>query len=275
MIPSPIVALFRPIVATTDLPPVGTSRESGTFDFKERQDPADQRELAKDVAAFANALGGVLLVGAVEDRKRATLGVYKPMADLKDAETLRKAYELAVTQRCVPQPVIEAVRIETTSGVHPPGHVVAVNVYAASMGPIGVRWDGMESFAFPLRTATQTHWMTPTELAMLMVPQIRRIAILLDSIPLDQRENVQFIFQTPYQYENDVLSGTLVGIDQTLTTVTMKIPIGILGPESVRIAIPIDRVNSVWRRGEASWSVDVGGYLNRQHGNYHFSTVPS
>ena len=130
------MALFKPILVSPDLPAVGASRESGTFDFKAEQDPANQRELAKDVAAFANGLGGVVLVGAVEDKKRGTLSAYKPMARLEDAEALRKAYELAVTQRCVPKPVVDVVRIETVRPDHPAGHVVAVNVYPSQMAPI-------------------------------------------------------------------------------------------------------------------------------------------
>lgn len=63
-----------------------TSRESGTFDFKEAPDPPHARELAKDVAAFANALGAVIIVGTVEDKKHGTLGRYRPSARVEAAE---------------------------------------------------------------------------------------------------------------------------------------------------------------------------------------------
>jgi hypothetical protein len=247
------VALFRVITTPADLPPKGTGRENGTFDFKGKSevDPDDQRELAKDVAAFANALGGVLLVGAEEDKKTHTLGQYNPMK-LAAAETLKVAYELAVAQRCHPQPVFDVVRIE----VGPPlvGHVVAVNVYPIPLGPVGVRWDTDKkgpSFAFPLRTASQTHYMTPTELAMLMVPEIRRVAILLDSIPLDQRADVMLLARSVAP-DVDPRTVTLEGVDRELTT-------AFFSRSGEKIRLPLDRIQSVWRRDDRPWCVAVDG----------------
>lgn len=248
------MALFKPVLTPADLPPTGTSRETGTFDFKGRQEPSEQRELAKDVAALANATGGVVLVGAQEDKNHRTLGIYTPIKTVQEAEALTTAYELAVTQRCVPQPVIEVVRIDTIPGVHPPGYVVAVNVYAAPLGPIGVRWDGAEAFGFPLRTATQTHWMTPTELSMLMVPEIRRAMILLDEIPPAERQSVRLFhnrLQGPPGIE--VLLGD---VDRTTLTVSRFV-----GPSRGRVTstLPIDRVTSVWRDGTDGWSIALNG----------------
>ena len=71
--------MFTPISVTTDLPPISSSRESDVIDFKGRYSGRDRTEMAKDVAAFANAFGGVILVGAYEDTKTGTLTFYKPM----------------------------------------------------------------------------------------------------------------------------------------------------------------------------------------------------
>ena len=73
------VALFRPVATTADLPALSAGRESGTYDFKGSVDLAKKRELAKDVAAFANATGGVILIGAEEDKDAGTLRRYAPM----------------------------------------------------------------------------------------------------------------------------------------------------------------------------------------------------
>jgi hypothetical protein len=250
--------LHKPITVAIDLPPKGTSRESGTFDFKGEQDPDDQRELAKDVAAFANALGGTILVGAVEDRKRGTLGCYKPMPRLEEAEKLKRAYELAVTQRCVPQPTVEVVRIETDPAIHPPGHVVAVNVHAAANAPIGVRWDdtGSESFAFPLRTATQAHFMSPTEIPMLMVPQVRRFAVLLERIPQKERSAIDIQHSSP---DGAPLSttATFLGLDDDLTTAKFRPASGPIGLST----IPLDKITAIWRKDEGHWYISVDGFL--------------
>lgn len=248
------MALFRPIAAPTDLPAMGTGRESGTFDFKGEVDVANQRELAKDVAAFANALGGVILVGAYEDK--GTLGRYAPMAR-EDAEKVKTAYELAIGQRCHPQPVVDVVSIETADPL-PPGHVVAVNVYATPLGPVGVRWDSDKkgpSFAFPLRTTAQTHFMTPTELAMLMVPEVRRIATLLDQIPPSQRTGIQLCLREPSPGTYVV---TLVSVDPLSSTATFDAT----GPrtgETWRLDLPIDCISSVWRTNDGAWKLAITG----------------
>ncbi|HEY6476697.1 MAG TPA: ATP-binding protein [Polyangia bacterium] len=119
------MALFKPVVTSADLPLEGTSRESGTYDFKRTVDPAKKRELAKDVAAFANAMGGVVLVGADEDRDTGTLREYAPMPEAF-AESVKAAYDRAITEFCRPQPIIDAVRVKAP----PPasGYVVAINV---------------------------------------------------------------------------------------------------------------------------------------------------
>ena len=203
------------------------------------------------MAAFANATGGVILVGAQEDKKNRTLGIYTPIQTVPEAEALTKAYELAVTQRCIPQPVIEVARIDTIPGVHPAGYVVAVNVYAAPIGPIGVRWDGPEAFAFPLRTATQTHWMTPTELSMLMVPEVRRVMILSDSIPPEERDNLLIFHENKAESPVEVRLKT---VDLTTVTVHLYVP----GWESDS-ALPLDRVTSVWRVEAARWAIALEG----------------
>lgn len=210
------MALFRTITTTDDLPDIGAGRESGTFDFKGAANPADKRELAKDVAAFANALGGVVLVGAVEHEELGTLQKYSPMT-AAFAESLKAAYETAVAEFCRPQPVLEVLRIQARSS---PRYVVAANVHAIPLGPVGVRWnDDMKKTAwvFPLRTTTHTTFLTPTEIAMLMVPEIRRVAILLDSIPLDQRTGVILIANSRAGHADPRIV-TFAGIDRNLTT---------------------------------------------------------
>jgi predicted HTH transcriptional regulator len=59
---------YSRIGTANDLPPAGPlnnrSREKSDLDFKTFVEQAKSWENAKDVAAFANALGGVLLIGA-------------------------------------------------------------------------------------------------------------------------------------------------------------------------------------------------------------------
>jgi hypothetical protein len=258
------VALFKPIADPADLPPLGAGRESGTFDFKGSVDPAKKRELAKDVAAFANATGGVVLVGAVEDPETGRLREYAPMPEAF-AESVKAAYDLAVANLCRPQPVIDAVRVKAPSPFD--GFVVAVNVNPTPVGPVGVRWvddPKCPSWAFPLRTTTHTAYLTPTELAMLMVPEVRRVMILLDSIPPAEREDLQIFHNRqghPSAMQNtSPLPARLTKVDITTITVDRSVP----HRGRVESTLPIDRVTSVWRDGTDRWAfaLDGGIYID-------------
>jgi hypothetical protein len=65
-------AFWKRIESTSGLPQLGTD-ESECLDFKEKPWGANQSEtieLARDVAQFANQLGGSLIVGAEEESDR-------------------------------------------------------------------------------------------------------------------------------------------------------------------------------------------------------------
>jgi predicted HTH transcriptional regulator len=98
--------------------------EFKTFPRPGRRVPTiDSWEAAKDIAAFANALGGVILIGADEDKKRGMLGRYSPLTD-PEAKTARDAWGEAVETRCSPKPMVNLVNVPCGQGC-----VVAVNVW--------------------------------------------------------------------------------------------------------------------------------------------------
>jgi hypothetical protein len=244
------VAIFRPATRPTELPEKDTARESGTYDFKGSVDPTDARELAKDVAAFANAFGGVVLVGAVEDSATRTLLKYNPMKR-PFADKLTIAYEQAVRDRCDPPPIFDAVSIELPPALGT-GFVVAVNVRATALGPVGVREDKGESYAFPMRISTHTKNLKPTELAMLMVPEVRRVAIMLEAIPRGERDQVMLL-AADKAGEPDCRWVTMVGVDDDFTTLTVK--------TSKTLTLPLDRVATVWRRDASHWGILIAGRM--------------
>src|SRR5262245_57289339 len=95
------MASFKVFEQASDLPGAGTSREEFSLDAKVTYDPAKKFEMGKDVAAFANASGGALLIGAYEDS--AKLIHYRPLSSA-DAINIRQAFEEAVRDRCTPIP---------------------------------------------------------------------------------------------------------------------------------------------------------------------------
>lgn len=253
------MALFRPVATTADLPALGEGRESGTYDFKGSVDAGKKKELAKDVAAFANATGGVILVGAEEDRETGSIRKYAPM-DEGRAETVKAAYDSAVVDLCRPQPVIDAVRLKAPEPFD--GFVVAVNVNPTPLGPVGVRWNDdpkCPNWAFPLRTTTHTAYLSPTELAMLMVPEVRRVVILLDSIPSAQRESVS-IFHTRGTGTSPVVV-TIRNVDSTTVTVENFVK----GSGRAEMLLPVDRITSVWRLSADRWGIALNGGIETEY----------
>ncbi len=165
------MAAFISYDETTKLPEPG-ALETDTLDFKGKMDRRDEKpdypELAKDIAAFANAHGGVILVGAYEDKPNGRLGVIKGLASDADVKEVRDAYSKAATEFCSPSPVTDSKVIP-----HSSGKVIAVNVWPFPGQAVGVREEGYERWAFPWRSHIETKYLMPEQLPMLMIPELR------------------------------------------------------------------------------------------------------
>lgn len=246
------MALFQPITTGADLPAVGAQAERTTLDIKRDIDrPIDTFELAKDIAALANVTGGVILVGAAEDRRRGTVGIYFPLSDA-DAKAVRDAYSQAVRDRCSPVPVIDPEIIAKDAGF-----VVAVNVWPFPGQAIGVlREQEPRTYAFPIRVGVDTRWLHSEQLPMLMVPELRRIIILVDAIPVGAtvrvtgiRNNVTFEMLGSRPMENVV--ALRVRRDQANAAQRER-------PE---FNLPLDVIHSVWRDAADGWQIVIEGEI--------------
>jgi hypothetical protein len=175
---------FKPIVRSDELPLVGAKVESQTFDIKRTYETTKQFEAAKDVTAFANHLGGTLLIGAAE--KDGGLSRYLPIEE-KQANDIATLFEHAVKNRCRPLPLVDVKQIP-----HEGGFVVVVNVWPTLTAPIGVQIRGSKddgfgdtAWVFPIRVATQTSFITPENLPMYMNAKDRKSALLLSQIAMN------------------------------------------------------------------------------------------
>lgn len=171
--------MFSPIETEAHLPALGSARETHDLDLKAHGNPEAQFEMAKDVAAFANGVGGTLLVGGAEADGK--LSKYIPMVN-DEADTLANAYSRAIQSRCRPRPLANPKILKMDSGF-----VLAVNVWPFPGQAVGVRVKGDKTdgfgdatFVFPLRCARDTVFITPEQLPMLMLPDLRQTWILLD-----------------------------------------------------------------------------------------------
>lgn len=244
------------ITQTRQLPPLG-SPETAYLDFKRTYATGtplqyDSFELGKDVAALANALGGTILVGAQE--VASTLHVYLPRDDDEVKRTIR-AIEDAVRDRCSPSPVVSMEKIHYESGC-----ILAVNVSAFPSQPVGVwvRGDkedgyGDPTWTFPVRVGTQTKFFRPEQLAMLMLPELRRVAIALADI--EQNTEV-FLHTASRTVHNTPYPVTFLSSDPLANVLIIREFASNGGLADV--AVPLDGVRSVWR-ANARWHVALKG----------------
>jgi len=275
---------FARIASAADLPQQG-AHESPSLDFKgevstNSAGKHDMFEAAKDVAALASVYGGVLLIGACENRGTGELSAWKRMP-LVDAQQVVKTYELAVRDRCLPVPVIDVVIV-----AHPDGdHVVAVNVLPVLHQPVGVKvrgdatdgW-GAETYVFPARFSTHAIPLRPDQIAMLMNPEIRRVMILLESIPAAARTKVTFTWHTyTDQHLRPLMGSEMLEIQAIEPLTNSLLLIHRPGPYPslpFELRIPLDDVETAWEVRPDQWSVRVSGGLDMSNGPAKYTTRP-
>jgi hypothetical protein len=235
---------------TRALPPIGT-RESDTLEFKAHVDTAVLFELAKDVASFANASGGTLLVGACGG---SVLSSYKEL-DSDRVNVVARAYEEAVRDRCAPPPGLRTESLSTEQGfilavhVEPYPSPVAVKV----KGNVADGWGG-DSWVFFSRVASQNKDFRPEVLPML-TPETRRIAVLLRSIP--EGATIGLALRTRHEGgRDDQPNCTLDSLDETTNRVTFKV-----AGCAASLSIPLDRIRTAFASHDGRWYVDVDHFF--------------
>lgn len=244
------------------LPSKGMGFEHATLDLKVRVDLNKSVHLAKDVAAFANHLGGTLIIGAHEESGRVK--EYVPLAE-DEANKTQDAFSKAVAQRCSPRPIIEFDRYAEGAGF-----VLTVLVYPTLNSPVGVKakCDGNDggfrgdAFLFPVRSGSDSIFLLPEQLSMYMLPEVRRVAILLEPIPQNQ-----IVFVHEMQLINGVLvSGSPVDkyfqrLDVTANSLVLEDRTS--GRKTAEVTIPIDGVRSVWQ-SDGNIHIALRGSILRQ-----------
>lgn len=269
---------YRPITVAAQLPPTGPVAETLRFDMKMEiaqhvlaVGARDLSALATDVAAFANASGGVLLVGAREEPTGVLaeyVGVDHPTA-IRVAEAYQNALRL-----CSPRPVIDPQPLAAPGG----GYVVAVNCDAYAAPPVGVhrpeenraepKW-----WTFPTRRGNRTHNMKPEELATVMEPRLRRMALLLERLPL-VGGRASAPMRCPYFHfaDSNVRLFWIKAIDQESSALRLEE----INEPHRPMTIPLDAVRWVWHdplRG--SYHVAVDGDLDTINSPAEPKFIPS
>lgn len=262
------MSAFVPLIPPEPLPTAGTAIEHASFDAKARADTAKTFHLAKDVAAFANHLGGNLLIGMPENN-----GVLMPPVPLtaQESATTRDAFSKAVQQRCLPVPLFDFGEYQVGNGV-----VLAVVVYPYVGQVIGVRAKadaaqggyGGDAFAFPVRVGSDSKFLQPEQLAMLMLPDYRRVVVALGAM---KGGDIVHLHGADGAGQPTAAVGAFSSCDVLTNTLTIGPPPA-AGAErralQRSVQVPIDYVATAWKAADGwhavvrgSFSVNSAGFV--------------
>jgi hypothetical protein len=217
---------------------VGTTREDHWLDFR-REPHTRAEDCARDVAQFANASGGVLVIGADEAGHVLSGWQAVPGPD----EYIRWVDEI-VKGHLTPVPVVEPVIIQI-----PGAEMVLILNVPPSPALIARRQN--DGFEFPIRAADSRRYMTLLEVEARMNARER-----LTRLRIEQFGHNDQIALDAMMYNIDHYGWNLVCVDDD----TLRLKKGAL--EAV---IPLTYVDAVYPANSphARWVLDLSCYITR------------
>ena len=268
--------LPRPIESIEHLPAPGVASagdEATILDFKREQSPSVHAEMAKDIAAFANAFGGSILIGVVrENGKTVHRGIPGDVA-----QSLKESYEQVAKDWCRPTPSVRPVIIQLGADLF----VVAVNIEAYVHGAVGAfiapRGERLpHARIYPRREASHTKFLEPEELPMLFNPHDRIIAIRLLRLTKQERAAIRLMVAPPppnlMHFPGSVRPGgplTLCECMAELSDVDIDAGAAMFVVRDYEgqpcgdrpAAVPLSDVEDCWRGATGFWHVRVTGRM--------------
>lgn len=266
--------------------------EHAISDFKlkydTRSDPTKFFEIAKDVCAFANHLGGTIVVGAHED-KGTRKGLIAKFEELKDPSPgeLVKDIERAIRLYCTPLPSANAIVIslsdaqvtEILNRASTSASIVAINVEPGFNTPYGCRscsetckqckdaghvctCSGKEiadAYRFPIRFIEGTRFLRPDELAKTMNVAERRA--LFELQPLHEEEKIITVWFNAGDNKRSVFRPCrIVALDPSLMFCTLELAYKKTEdtPHTYRAEVPLTFVRATWQSSDG-WHVAIEG----------------
>jgi hypothetical protein len=252
---------YRAIRDWSDLPGGSPSEASETYelDFKAEHE-TDGGEQAKDMAAFANAFGGVILIGVAEKADTFT----RKLLSIGEAEIVAKDYENAARELLSPRPLVDPSIIRLPEDES--RALVAVNVDPFPGQLVGARLPQTQAWRFPVRTAARhCTYLDPEKQMIYSDPRTRKAAILLSSIePTSKKIFVQVMErrEADQQFSNRdrIYEGEFRGLDVHKNSVSLAVR---LDDQIMPIAVPLEDVQAVWTGG-GLWTVRLDGAIRFQ-----------
>jgi hypothetical protein len=246
---------YKPIRSADDLAArliVGETREDHWLDFKGFEQKtvwpwSDNDECRRDVVQFANASGGSVVVGAIEENH-----VLKGFQGVPDPDDTIRRLDEVLKGRLEPVPAIEPVTLRTATGED----VVVVNV-PPSLRLVALRFND-DRYQFPIRAVDSKRYMTLGEIEARMQDQTRVHRLRLEQIGRQE------------------LVGLDVKVDANLThngwrVARVEEDVVVLERELEEVPIPLAYVETVYRAGlrGAEWIVALSCYLSQPRTKGH------
>jgi len=162
----------------------GSVREDTDLDFKEKlygQGDPEKRDLSGDVAAMANTIGGVIVLGIAE--KDGAAAKLTPVA-LSEAEVLRMRQ--IVTSNVAPVPRFDIHRVPESDGATTGFYLIAVP--RSSDAPHAVRVN--DALKYARRDGARTRWLSESEVADAYRSRFQQAASQVERLDQIFREGV-------------------------------------------------------------------------------------
>lgn len=232
-------------------------QEQRWFDVKQTYAPGSQAEMAKDIAAFANAVGGALIVGASEG---PTEPDYTTPLPEQYANRLALEFDQAVRDYCRPSP---SVHVRLIPAPDSSGKVVlVVNIEPAVDQPIAARHaTDKDAWRFPIRVGRDTEFLFPEQLPLHMDSKARRAKLLLLRA-LAAGGDID-LFSVPGGSQHGIQGKYAVKLDKVDADggggALLRGTGGEINNQS--IVVPLDDVEAVWLQHDGRWAMRISGRL--------------
>lgn len=151
-------------------------READDLDFKKAVYWVPVKdELGKDVAALANHVGGLLIIGIAEDgdAHAEALNAF-PVNDV-----LERTVQEIVADHVHPTPLVKTRRLEAVSA---DGGYLLIAVPRSALAPHAVQKPGTHQLGYPVRSGTGTRWLAESEVAERYRSRFREAVATIDLV---------------------------------------------------------------------------------------------
>ena len=281
---------WEPITSENAVAKLAVASEHAICDFKEKydtkSDPRKVFELAKDICAFANQLGGTIVVGAIEGKgeRKGMIANFAALTSPTPGEFVK--YVDNALALCFPPPIANAEPIalsvdqvkEILGREGPATTVVAINVRPMLNAPVGCLGCSDEcdrciearktdpsvvctckgkkidhSYRFPIRRVERTDYLRPEEIARAMNVAERRA--LLELEPLTGEQSILVWFNSGTSFQREAILCQIVKLDSTIMVCVLQL---VHLAVARKAEVPLVFVRAVWQSSNG-WNIAIDG----------------